>query len=81
MSKKYIARRRAVIAKAKKQADVSSSGFWAAFWEGLSGAGVYSAPVLSIKTKKTDLEAMRGDWRNIGKDFCVGIEKARQSAR
>jgi len=39
------------------------SGFWAAFWEGLSGSGVYVTPSLNISTKKSDLEAMRGDWK------------------
>jgi hypothetical protein len=61
--------------------------FWIAFWDGLAAPGLLfsSSPniprlsELKLREPITDLEAMRDDWRKIGKDFSNVI--ARETSR
>lgn len=59
----------------------NSKSFVDALIDGLSG---YEIDVQSRQVERSnpsnDLEKMRGDWRKIGNDFNVSIEKSRQSA-
>ena len=59
--------------------DKSASRFWSAFWEGLTGAGLYRPIVRRVPPPVDDLSALRSDWQKIGEDFHAAIRKARIS--
>lgn len=54
--------------------------FWRAFWDGMSGAGLYSAPEFTARKwlQVSDMDAMRDDWIKVGADFDAAIGKAKQ---
>ena len=59
--------------------------FWSAFWQGIAApalafaAPAHSQMIESPATSRTDLDAMRGDWMRVGKDFKLVI--AREETR
>lgn len=53
--------------------------FWLAFWDGLSGAGLYRPPVRRAHAAANDLAALRSDWQKIEEDFRAAIRAASDS--
>lgn len=58
------------------------------FWQGLSGSGLWETPEFPKTTKllkiaidkRTDTEKLQGDWKKIGGDFNVAINRFQRNS-
>lgn len=65
-----------------------SHTFWVAFWQGIAAPTMFYAPmaqsheIVSPSSGRTDLDAMRGDWKHVGGDFrkVIAREEASNTA-
>ena len=60
-------------------ANHGKSRFWLAFWEGLSGVGLYCLAARCVRAPANDLAALPSDWEKIGEDLHAAIQKIRST--